>query len=174
MALFYQPSKATEIVLTTLFGLEVAAIFAALLQGRLAAGCPVSSLEAAAALAGCCLLVAPMIKLVKLVSGVVGASVSRTLLAKDPLGKFRTRTKYEDQCWQLWIHATMTALEVYTVFYDGGGEAWMREYKSLGLRTRVSRCTRRRRCTRCTSCRRPSGSRHASRTSSSSSGTRTT
>ena len=63
MALFYQPSKATEIVLTTLFGLEVAAIFAVLLQGRHAAGCPVSSLEAAAALAGCCLLVAPMIKL---------------------------------------------------------------------------------------------------------------
>ena len=140
MALFYQPSKATEIVLTTLFGLEVAAIFAALLQGRLAAGCPVSSLEAAAALAGCCLLVAPMIKLVKLVSGVVGASVSRTLLAKDPLGKFRTRTKYEDQCWQLWIHAMMTALEVYTIFYDGGGEPWMREsgVQNIPVQRRIS------------------------------------
>jgi len=125
----------TNGLLTTLFGLEVVAVFAVLLAlpGALPAGCPLTGPQAFAALAVTCLALFPLIGLVKLIAGHACALLSRTALAHlgDPVAKVKTRNKLRDQSWQLTIHSAMTALEAYILFVDGGGEHWLDDYRSL-------------------------------------------
>jgi len=132
MAVFMKTSRAAEITLTSLFFLEVLAAFL-LLPQRLPRGCPLGPLEAAGVLAACCALLLPMISVVKRVSGASAAWFSRSFMKADPLAKHRSRSKFEDQSWQLWIHATMTALECYVLFIDGGGEPWFDEPSTLWI-----------------------------------------
>jgi len=125
----------TNGLLTTLFGLEVVAVFAVLLAlpGALPAGCPLTGPQAFAALAVTCLALFPLIGLVKLIAGHACALLSRTALAHlgDPVAKVKTRNKLRDQSWQMTIHSAMTALEAYILFVDGGGEHWLDDYRSL-------------------------------------------
>ena len=158
--------------------------------------------EAAAALAAACVVLFPTIQLVKLASEAAGGLLSRSLLKPlgDPLRKSKNMAKFKDQMWQLAIHVSMTLLEVWILYYDGGGEPWLDEYWSFWIpcaaqRRRAilprnlarnlsaasvtlagtRRCRRTsRRCTCCTCCRWRSGSARASPTASSRNGTRTT
>ena len=75
----------------------------------------------------------PTIQLVKLASEVVGGLLSRSLLKPlgDPLRKSKNMAKFKDQMWQLAIHVSMTLLEVWILYYDGGGEPWLDEARRL-------------------------------------------
>jgi len=189
----------TNAVLTTVFLAEVVGIFGMLLFRpgmTTSVGAPLVGAEAAAALAAACVVLFPTIHLVKLASEAVGGLLSRSLLKPlgDPLRKSKNMAKFKDQMWQLAIHVSMTLLEVWILYYDGGGEPWLDEYWSFWIPcaaaqfvTRNSgaqlgrailsaasvtlagtrRCRRTsRRCTCCTCCRWRSGSARASPTAS--------
>ena len=155
----FVPSPAANAVLTTLFGAEVVGALYALSAGarapallRLATPCachreptgarprcagavpPFSPLEpkmCAAALVAACLLIFPLINLVKMSSARFGRAFSRTALARvgDPLSKRRTMHKFQDQMWQLFIHGSMTAFELYILFVEDRG-AWTKEERA--------------------------------------------
>jgi hypothetical protein len=197
----------TNAVLTTVFLAEVVGIFGMLLFRpgmTTSVGAPLVGAEAAAALAAACVVLFPTIQLVKLASEAVGGLLSRSLLKPlgDPLRKSKNMAKFKDQMWQLAIHVSMTLLEVWILYYDGGGEPWLDEYWSFWIPCAAAqrrrailprnsavailsaasvilagtrRCRRTsRRCTCCTCCRWRSGSARASPTASSRNGTRTT
>ena len=124
-------SARTDTLLTSSFFLLVAAVFATLLGGGLPRGCPLGPAAAAGYLVACCLALMPTIMLIKRTSGWLGGLASRHLLASQPLRKMRNRVKFEDQCWQLVIHSSMTALEVYILFVDGGGEDWLHSFRAI-------------------------------------------
>ena len=155
----FVPSPAANAVLTALFGAEVVGALYALSAGarapallRLATPCarhreptgarprcagavpPFSPLEpkmCAAALVAACLLIFPLINLVKMTSARFGRAFSRTALARvgDPLSKRRTMHKFQDQMWQLFIHGSMTAFELYILFVEDHG-AWTKEERA--------------------------------------------
>mmetsp|Transcript_9687 Transcript_9687/g.31157 ORF Transcript_9687/g.31157 Transcript_9687/m.31157 type:complete len:118 (-) Transcript_9687:500-853(-) len=78
----------TNRILTTIFAVELLAIFGLILMpGVLPAGCPLSPAGAAAALVGACATVYPVIFLVKFCAGHLCAFFSRTALAHlgDPV-----------------------------------------------------------------------------------------
>lgn len=134
MAIFVQESSTANVILTIIFFLEVVGTFATtLMPGFLPPGCPLAPREAAATLLATCVALFPVIFLIKRLGGVLGAFFSRTILRHlgNPLGKMRNRRKFEDQFWQLCIHVGMTALEVYVLYYDDGGEPWMDDYTTL-------------------------------------------
>ena len=74
-----------------------------------------------------CFVMFPVIFIVKAVSGAVGKIASRTILSHlgDPLSKAKTLHKFQDQMWQLVIHVSMSALEIYILFVEDGGEEWL-------------------------------------------------
>ena len=155
----FVPSPAANAVLTALFGAEVVGALYALSAGarapallRLATPCarhreptgarprcagavpPFSPLEpkmCAAALVAACLLIFPLINLVKMTSARFGRAFSRTALAHvgDPLSKRKTMHKFQDQMWQLFIHGSMTAFELYILFVEDRG-AWTKEERA--------------------------------------------
>ena len=155
----FVPSPAANAVLTALFGAEVVGALYALSAGarapallRLATPCarhreptgarprcagavpPFSPLEpkmCAAALVAACLLIFPLINLVKMTSARFGRAFSRTALARvgDPLSKRKTMHKFQDQMWQLFIHGSMTAFELYILFVEDHG-AWTKEERA--------------------------------------------
>lgn len=118
-------------IFTAVFLLEIALVFAALLSGYGSVEYPMSSIAAAgilaAALVGCYIV----ILIVKSSSGAVGKFLSRRVFPGDPLAKARTQHKFKDQMWQLGIHASMTALESYVLFYENGTEGWWTDYVQL-------------------------------------------
>ena len=89
----------------------------------------------AVALVVACLLVFPLINIVKQVSAGTGRAFSRNVLAGvgDPLSKQRTMHKFQDQMWQLFIHSSMTAFELYILFIEDGG-VWRKEERIGVLR----------------------------------------
>ena len=128
----------TNAVLTTVFLAEVVGIFGMLLFRpgmTTSVGAPLVGAEAAAALAAACVVLFPTIQLVKLASEAVGGLLSRSLLKPlgDPLRKSKNMAKFKDQMWQLAIHVSMTLLEVWILYYDGGGEPWLDEYWSFWI-----------------------------------------
>ena len=114
--------------LTAVLFVEIGAALVGLLRGHLARGCPLGPEAAAAALVVSCVVLFPLIQLVKRVSGALGALASRTLSPGDPLAKHRTRTKFADQCWQLFVHLLTSSIGAYVIWYDGAPEPWLREY----------------------------------------------
>ena len=128
----------TTAVLTTVFLAEVVGIFGMLLFRpgmTTSVGAPLVGAEAAAALAAACVVLFPTIQLVKLASEAAGGLLSRSLLKPlgDPLRKSKNMAKFKDQMWQLAIHVSMTLLEVWILYYDGGGEPWLDEYWSFWI-----------------------------------------
>ena len=128
----------TNAVLTTVFLAEVVGIFGMLLFRpgmTTSVGAPLVGAEAAAALAAACVVLFPTIQLVKLASEAAGGLLSRSLLKPlgDPLRKSKNMAKFKDQMWQLAIHVSMTLLEVWILYYDGGGEPWLDEYWSFWI-----------------------------------------
>ena len=85
----------------------------------------------AVALVVACLLIFPLINIVKVTSARVGRAFSRTALARvgDPLSKRRTMHKFQDQMWQLFIHGSMTAFELYILFIEDRG-VWTKEERA--------------------------------------------
>ena len=85
----------------------------------------------AVALVVACLLIFPLINIVKMASARVGRAFSRTALARvgDPLSKRRTMHKFQDQMWQLFIHGSMTAFELYILFVEERG-VWTKEERA--------------------------------------------
>ena len=124
-------NPSTNAALITVFTIEVIGTFVSALLQYLPAGCPATGIVAASALLGACLLLFPAIFMLKHFAGALGAFISRRLISEDPLSKLRTRRKFADQAWQLAIHLSMTALEAYVLFFDDGGEPWLRDYVSL-------------------------------------------
>ena len=148
----------TNAVLTTVFLAEVVGIFGMLLFRpgmTTSVGAPLVGAEAAAALAAACVVLFPTIQLVKLASEAVGGLLSRTLLKPlgDPLKKPKNMAKFKDQMWQLAIHVSMTLLEVWILYYDGGGEPWLDEYWSFWIPCAAPRHSLPRNSFRANSCR---------------------
>ena len=85
----------------------------------------------AVALVVACLLIFPLINIVKVTSAAVGRAFSRTMLARvgDPLSKQRTMHKFQDQMWQLFIHGSMTVFELYILFIEDGG-VWTKKERA--------------------------------------------
>ena len=113
-----QVNPHVDAAFTAVFFLETAAVFAALLteSGQLGLG-RYSPSTAASALAGSIAAVFALIQLVKRTARASGALLSRRIFPGDPLAKRRTMHKFEDQMWQLVVHASMAALEAYILFY---------------------------------------------------------
>lgn len=133
MAAVVDPS--TDFAFTVTFGAMVAGVFYSMRAGALPPewGFPMSNMSAATALLLCCLGVLPTIAAVKRASAVVGCALSRTLLRHlgDPLSKTKTLRKFEAQMWQLFIHVSMSLLELWILFVEGGGEPWLSEPHTL-------------------------------------------
>jgi len=127
----FVPSPAANAVLTALFGAEVVGALFALSAGAVPPFSPLEPKMCAAALVAACLLIFPLINLVKMTSARLGRAFSRTALARvgDPLSKRRTMHKFQDQMWQLFIHGSMTAFELYILFVEDRG-AWTKEERA--------------------------------------------
>ena len=99
---------------------QVVAVFFVLGKGSSYGLGSVPPRTASLALAGAIVAVFATILLVKHVSVAVGSAVSRYLFPGDPLKKRKSLHKFRDQMWQLAIHMSMTSLEAYILFYEGG------------------------------------------------------
>jgi len=130
----YVPNPKTDFVLTFVFLGQVAALLFSLLFGLVAPPhSPLTPFQSGLALVAACLTVYPVILVVKFFSRVVGGLMSRTLLAHlgDPLKKPKTMHKFQDQMWQLFIHASMSAFEYYILFHEDGGVKWWSDYATI-------------------------------------------
>jgi ceramide synthetase len=111
---------------------QVVAVFFVLGKGSSYGLGSVPPRTASLALAGAIVAVFATILLVKHVSVAVGSVVSRYLFPGDPLKKLKSLHKFRDQMWQLAIHVSMTSLEAYILFYEGGETvSWYSNYAHL-------------------------------------------
>ena len=119
---------------TLVFLLEVVGVFAVLYRNGPGNGCDWSPEAACGALLASCAAIFVIVSLVKWTSRTVGLKLSKHVFPGDALGKSSiTLHKFEDQMWQLAIHVSMTLLEVWILYYDGGGEPWLDEYWSFWI-----------------------------------------
>ncbi len=108
---------------TLVFLLEVVGVFAVLYRNGPGNGCDWSPEAACGALLASCAAIFVIVSLVKWTSRTVGLKLSKHVFPGDALGKSSiTLHKFEDQMWQLTIHASMTALEMYILFFEDGGK----------------------------------------------------
>ena len=86
----------------------------------------------AVALVVACLLIFPLINIVKTVSAGAGRVFSRTVLHQlgDPLSEQRTMLRFQGQMWRLFVHSSMTAFGLYISCIEDGG-AW--QAKGIGV-----------------------------------------
>ena len=116
-------------IFTSVFLAQVVCTFAALFFSKGVVTCPVDGQTACALLLASCIGCFACITVVKGVSGAVGAFLSRTVFpGDDPLATKKTRHKYEDQMWQLAIHASMSAFEAYILFFEEGTVDFWKDY----------------------------------------------